>query len=396
MNFSTNDISPDERFLRTIRDALADQSFVKLTLGKYRGGGDLKKIAIDRVTIKQVEKLRFVSHFAKHDVTANFPFDEAVNKIAALLGSDFRSGHLFTSQADTSLVYNKRLEAKLHVAPPTFSSPISSPHNRRKKHLVSPRSEYLQFLGISDAAGVVKPTMSAKFKQICRYIEILDSLLSEAGLCESNPLAGTSPGRILDIGSGKGYLTFALYDHLRQQTGLDWEVTGVEVRKPLVDFCNQVAEQLRYSNLRFEQVEANHLKLDRADVIIALHACDTATDDAIHRGIMSAARVIVCAPCCQHQLAPQLTSQTNSLQGILRFGLLKQRQADLVTDAARGLLMEAAGYRVKIIEFIATEHTSKNLMIAGVKSETVDRQRAREQYLALKALFGFQEHALER
>ena len=135
-------------------------------------------------------------------------------------------------------------------------------------------------------------------------------------------------------------------------------------------------------------------KSDGLDILIALHACDTATDDAIHLGIAGNAGLIVCAPCCQHEIAPQLTAANSPIEGLLKFGLLKQRQADLVTDAARALLLEANGYEVRIIEFVSTEHSAKNLMIAAVKSETVDRKAAAAQYERLAAFAGFGQQRL--
>ena len=131
------------------------------------------------------------------------------------------------------------------------------------------------------------------------------------------------------------------------------------------------------------------------DILIALHACDTATDDAIHLGISGGAALIVCAPCCQHEIAPQLKPEGSPLEGLLKFGLFKQRQADLVTDAARALLLEAHGYEVRIIEFVSTEHTAKNLLIAAVRSDRFDRKAARDQYERLAALTGFQQPKVE-
>ena len=166
-------------------------------------------------------------------------------------------------------------------------------------------------------------------------------------------------------------------------------MTGIEVRSDLVQFCNGLARELGFSGLSFEAAEADKTSAKSVDIVIALHACDTATDDAMAFGIKAGAKLILAAPCCQHELAPQLNEPFDGLKGLIKYPLFKQRQADLVTDAARALLLEASGYKVKVIEFVSTEHTSKNILIAAVKSANVDRDLAREQYRSLKAAAGF-------
>ena len=200
---------------------------------------------------------------------------------------------------------------------------------------------------------------------------------------------------VIDIGSGKGYLTFALYDYLTAHLAKQARVTGIEVRPELVQFCNDLASRLKFKDLSFEAATAAQTEVAPVDLLIALHACDTATDDAIFHGIRGNAALIVTAPCCQHELAPQLAKPADALQGITKYGLFKQRQADLVTDAARCLLLESQGYKVKVIEFVSTEHTAKNLMIAGFRSNEVNREAARRQYDALKASMGFKTQRLE-
>jgi hypothetical protein len=231
--------------------------------------------------------------------------------------------------------------------------------------------------------------MQGKYRQICHFIEIVDDLLREAGPREGAPLS------VVDIGSGKGYLTFALYVHLATTLGMKCQVKGIEVRDDLVTLCNGLARQLGFAGLSFEASEAERMSTKEADIVIALHACDTATDDAMAFGIKSGARLIIAAPCCQHELAPQINEPIDGLKGVTKYPLFKQRQADLVTDAARALLLEASGYKVKVIEFVSTEHTSKNILIAAVQSAGVDRTSARELYRNLKGATGFVTQHLE-
>jgi hypothetical protein len=225
-------------------------------------------------------------------------------------------------------------------------------------------------------------------------VEILDQLLA------SSPLQVAERLRVVDIGSGKGYLTFALHQHLAQRPGRRPQTLGLEANRELADQCSAVAAACDIEGLTFAATRAETFTMLQAgdggtvDVLIALHACDTATDDAIHLGITGQAGLIVCAPCCQHEIAPQLEAQASQIGGLLKFGLLRQRQADLVTDAARALLLEAHGYEVRVIEFVSTEHTAKNLMIAAVRSAAVDRRGATEQYRRLAEFAGFQRHRL--
>jgi hypothetical protein len=386
----TDDRDSKSSFVDAVAEAIAAQKFVRLALGKYRGAGEARKTAVTLVELKGVPHLRFVTSFSRKDVTHNSSIPEALEKLGAMLGADYLSATLFSTEHDLSIAYSKKRVATLSRTRPTYDSvPTSLSHDRAKQHAVDAARPYLKSLGVTDDRGNVKPTMFGKFKQIGRFIEIVDGMLREADL------AGTGEVSIIDIGSGKGYLTFALYDHLTTGLGKRCRFTGVEVRADLAAQCTRLAAQLGFDGLSFKASEAGDVKGLKADIVIALHACDTATDDAMAHGISSGAALIICAPCCQHELAPQLSRADGGLEGLLKFPLLKQREADLVTDAARALLLEAAGYKVKIIEFVATEHTAKNIMIAAVKSRAVNRDAALRQYRELKALTGFSTHSLE-
>jgi Methyltransferase domain len=376
-------------FSVALAQSLGDGTFVRVTLGKYRGTGDATKVVVTPVVIKGAPHLKFVTSHARKDVTANFSQDAALLQISELLARDYLSATLFTTAFDIALQFNKKREPHLVRSKPTFANAAPAAHNRAKSYVVDPAAPWLAGLGVSDAKGVVKPSMYGKFKQICHFVDIIDGLISETPLRDAQAITVT------DIGSGKGYLTFALYDHLAGKLGKAARVTGVEVRAELVTLCNDLAARDGMSGLSFEAVAAARSVRKALDILIALHACDTATDDAIFMGLQANAQLIVTAPCCQHEIAPQLGAADDALAGLLKFGLFKQRQADLVTDAARCLLLEAQGYKVKVIEFISTEHTAKNLIIAAVRSALVDREAARKQYDALKTLTGFTRLHLE-
>ncbi|MGQ0456591.1 MAG: class I SAM-dependent methyltransferase [Hyphomicrobium sp.] len=378
-------------FIQAWAESVASGSFVKLTLGKPDAAlTDIKKVVITPVTIQDKQSMRVVTSRAANDMTKNMALDAATAEASRLIGQALLSATLFTTDADCALIYNKRGEPRLTRAKPTQVKLASHAHNRQKNYVVEASRPYLKHLGVTLDDGRVKPSMYAKFRQICHFIEIIDDLL------RASPLKDVSALSVVDIGSGKGYLTFALYDYLTAQLEKNVAVIGVEARSDLAQFCAGVAAQLNFKGLSFEAERAERTRAASADLLIALHACDTATDDAIANGILANASLIVCAPCCQHELAPQLAQPDEALAGLMKFGLFKQRQADLVTDAARCLLLEASGYKVKVIEFVSTEHTAKNILIAGIRSNDVDRSAARRQYDALKTLMGFRAMRLEQ
>ncbi len=375
-------------FLTNAADSAHAGTLVRITLGKYRGSADASKIVITPVVIKGQSHLKFVTSHARKDITQNYPIADGITQLAGRVGEDFLSATLFTTTEDTTLQFTKKKATTLTRAKPTFSQIATADHNRTKKYVVDAKRPYLHALGVTQSDGAVKPTMYPKFKQICHFIEIVDQLLSESDLANAPSISVT------DIGSGKGYLTFALYDHLTTTLGKSASVKGIEVRADMVALCQDIAKRANFNQLTFEQALAENASGQASDVVIALHACDTATDDAIYQGIKTDAALIVTAPCCQHELAPQMQNAAAPLEGLLKFGLFKQRQADLVTDAARCLLMEASGYRVKVIEFVSTDHTAKNIMLAAMRSRTVDKSGARAQFEAFKKVMGFKNHHL--
>ena len=199
------------------------------------------------------------------------------------------------------------------------------------------------------------------------------------------------------MGSGKGYLTFALYDYLTNTLNLSPRVTGVELRTELVEKCNAIAAKAGFGNLSFVTGSIDSAELPAVDMLIALHACDTATDQAIYRGIKAGAKVIICAPCCHKQIRKQI-NPSNELKSITRFGILEERQAEMLTDAIRALVLEAFGYKTKVFEFISTEHTPKNVLIVGVKAEATKEVNLAsvEKIKNLKALCNIEYHELEK
>ncbi|MDA3854231.1 MAG: SAM-dependent methyltransferase, partial [Bacteroidales bacterium] len=262
-------------------------------------------------------------------------------------------------------------------------------HDKEKNRLIRTEGNvYLKELGVTTAEGKVKKDMQDKFRQINKYIEILDGAIKE--------LKNEKSLHIADMGAGKGYLTFSLYDYLSQSLHIDTTMTGVELRPKLVKDCNAIAQKAGFTQLQFVEGRIENIELPAFDVLVALHACNTATDDAIYRGIVSKAKLIICSPCCHKQVRQEI-SKDNALSAITKHGILKERQAEIITDAIRALYLEAYGYKTQVFEFIATEHTPKNIIITAIKvKEVTEADPAKlEEVAQLKALLGVKHHYLD-
>ncbi|WP_054994936.1 class I SAM-dependent methyltransferase, partial [Pseudomonas ficuserectae] len=248
---------------------------------------------------------------------------------------------------------------------------------------------FLADLGVTNRQHELIPAMSRKWKQINKFIEVFSHALS------SSPLKLDQPIKVADFGSGKGYLTFAIHDYLCNTLQAQGQVTGVELREDMVTLCNNAAAGLEHPGLTFQHGDVRTVAPSALDVMIALHACDIATDYAIHMGIRSGASIIMCSPCCHKQIRLQIQSPT-LLKPMLQYGLHMGQQAEMVTDSLRALLLEACGYETKVFEFISLEHTNKNKMILAVKrAEPVNPDLLIARIQELKTFYGISEQCLE-
>ncbi len=262
-----------EKFIEYFREALPDETFVKLTLGKYRGEKqDLEKIYITPVSLSEGIKLSFRYKFRKKDEFKNFTFDEAVSEADRLIGRDFFNASLFTAKNDLSLEYNKKREARIYIKKPSMESAEVKEHNREKSRFVDTGSKYLNLTGITNEKGRIRNDKYDKFRQIDKFIEIVDSLINDSGLIEKSEL------KVLDFGSGKSYLTCALYDYMVNSLNKKCDIKGVESRKELVDLSNRIADESGFMGLMFFKGSIIDFPPVKADIVTALHACDTATD----------------------------------------------------------------------------------------------------------------------
>lgn len=386
------DVNAAEQFFAALDESLGGGRFVKLTLSKYRGREDgLKNVYVRPVTLKGGGRLSFLYRYRTRDAVKNHAREEGARLVRELLASEFASAHLFTTTEDLRLEITRKGDARLSKTPPAFKTPAPEEHDRRKRRAVETEGNvYLHALGVTNERGEVRPAMGDKLRQINKFVEIV------AGLYDCSPLAGRDEVSLVDVGSGKGYLTFAVYDYLDNVRGVRARVTGVEARAELVELCNDVARRAGFERLSFREGLVQDFEVTRADILVALHACDTATDDAIHKGVAAGASVIVTAPCCHKEVRPQMRAP-EALRGVLRHGHLLEREAESVTDSLRALLLEASGYRVKVFEFVNNEHTRKNTMIAAVRrDDAADTAAALADFRALKEFYGIREQRLER
>jgi len=388
------------RFLHTLRSVLAAQQGFKLSLSRPEGGEpDLERLMVREIELRGERALSFLWRYKTRDVTKNHGLDAGLEALAALLGQPFQNAHLLTDSRELQLAYSRKGRPTLRVgklkpAAAEPAGPEAAGHDRSKQRHLAMERPVWRDLGLTHEGrqGLeLVPAMSRKWKQINKFIEIFGKALSQSALASSPDV------HVADFGSGKGYLTFAMHDYLRT-LGKTTHVLGVELREDMVRLCNEVATRNACEGLRFDQGDVREYRPERLDVMIALHACDIATDFAIHLGLRAKAQIIMCSPCCHKQLRPQMQSPS-LLKPLLQHGIHLGQEAEMITDGLRALLLESEGYDTQVFEFISLEHTSKNKMILAVRRPQGIGAERRAQLLAqiedIKRFYGIREQALQ-
>ncbi len=378
-----------EQFIHTFTRCFEIGALVKITLSKpAQKSSDLKNVYLRRVEIKDLPFVQFLYRYTTNDQTKNLSLEEAEKALEDLLGNHFLNAICLSLDLETEIKFNKKREGKLFLKKVTLEKEVSTTNNREKVKRAELNDPYLYHLGVTTKEGALIPKMADKYRQINKYLEIFESLWEKS---EQPDLP-----QVVDMGSGKGYLTFALYDFLNNKLDVEAKVTGIELRKELVDYCNGIAQKCGFENLTFVNQRIEDLEDTSIDILIALHACDTATDDALGKGIISNAKIIICAPCCHKQIRQQLKG-VEPKTPILKYGIFKERQYEMVTDTIRALMLEKNSYKTKVFEFVSNEHTRKNIMLVGTKSATkADGDLYQNQINELKAEYGIEYHYLEK
>lgn len=352
-----------------------EEGITSVLISAPKNTSQVRKISIRQFEMKGGLKYQASSYLSDNKVIhRNLTKEECRPFILHALESSFKQAILETAKGSYHvtmakkgpIIKKKARPGLIHVAP----------HNRTKNYILEDgtRIPFLIELGVMSQEGKVRASMMHKFKQINRFLEIVRDVIPV--LKEREKI------RVLDFGCGKAYLTFALYYYLRKVLQLDVEMVGVDLKEDVVAFCQSLAKKLRYQDLQFIAGDIRSYNgLKKIDLMVALHACDTATDVALEKGIDLSAEAILLAPCCQHELFSKI--QSKDLLPLLQHGILKERFAALATDALRGKRLEAAGYFVQIMEFIDMEHTPKNILIRATKSQKPN-PNAHAEYKAFK------------
>ncbi len=369
-----------------IQVLIKDEVSFKITFSKPRHQNkEVGNAYLKPSVIKNKTQYSLTYRYKNRDEVKNYAKEQVGGVLDHLLGNMFFNAALFTGDTEITLLQNKKGNASIITRQVDQIAKIETTHDHQKERLITVKSTWLQDLGLAGKDGNILDKSQDKYRQINKYVEMIDQLIKDYPADEIINIA--------DMGSGKGYLTFALYDHLTNTKKMRCKMTGFELKQEIVGLCYNTAIKEGFVGLTFQQKNIEDVDTTGIDMVIALHACDTATDMAIAKGIQSGARYIVMSPCCHKQIR-QSMHHDNVLSPILKHGILEERQAEILTDGLRALIMEANGYRTQVFEFISTEHTSKNLMITGVKStpDTAAQQKVED----IKKMFGIEYHYLEK
>ncbi len=357
------------------------KTLVRVVLSGRRRNMQVEHERIDMrpVEIKGSIVLQLTYNDGKATTTKNIAADKS--DVLELLSSGYANITVDTVEGSTSIRVTKSGQAQVHFENKALEQNLS--HDKKKERLLDPADPFLLEVGIADHKGQIKSSKNDKYKQVEEFLRLLVPSLNSA--IEAGQIAQPSenkPLSIVDLGCGHAYLTFAAHQYLRS-IGMSVHVTGIDVRPASRDRNNEIATKLGITDtITFKAEEIASTTANRADVAIALHACDTATDDAIAWAVASQTKLMLIAPCCHHDIQRQMNESPEPWGALTKFGLMKERLGDLLTDSLRAQLLRIVGYRVEVIEFIGGEHTPRNMMIRAVKTdakpEAIDIQRYRE------------------
>lgn len=378
--------SKDEDYRNVVRSAVLDAPhFLRLTLSSRARGADLPwvKLVVRPVMVRGRRRMQFSYFDGKTDTSKNFFGRELAARLEEALAMPFRQLHVQSTTGDLYVRITKkgrplisRAAASLTEGAPRLA------HDRRKQHLLPAEApdEFLHAIGITDRSGRVRPAMGGKFVQVNEFLRSVERMLADRP-------GSAAPIEIVDCGCGRAYLTFAAHHYLNHLRGVPARVVGIDQDADLIAKCRALSDSLGWEGIEFHVCRiAEHLPSKRPDMVLSLHACDTATDEAIAQGILWGSGAIIAAPCCQHELHDAI--QAPVLRPMLRHGILKQRTADLLTDSFRALALRIMGYRTEVVEFVDPEHTAKNLMIRARKGLKAGHRASVREYCDLKAFWG--------
>ncbi|WP_339253339.1 SAM-dependent methyltransferase [Sporosarcina sp. FSL W8-0480] len=368
-----------EELIQKLSTRMQEGAFIQGTISqpRYKSTG-LQKVKLKPVELKKEVHIQFEYHYERILKHENVKIDDIQHTLQQLL-EQFKQIQAEFTDEKVHIQLTKKFKVSWKSEKSATTKTVDLSHNRKKNYLLDESTPYpfLIRLGVQSSEGKVKKQKYDKFRQINRFVEFIDDALVH--------LPKDRPVRILDFGSGKSYLTFALYHYLHIEKGLDIRVTGLDLKKEVIEECNVIAKDLDYNQLEFLVGDINDYNEETAvDMVVTLHACDVATDMALARAVKWGAEVILSVPCCQHELFSQI--QSPALDIMLQHGLIKERFSALATDSIRAELLTLVGYDAQLLEFIDMEHTPKNILIRAYKTGKKPAAVAVEKYEAFRDL----------
>lgn len=354
---------------------------------KNKGEDTFNKVNIKPVLIKEEEKLQFTFEYEKKVLHKNLDSLEAVEELEKLLEEYFRQAMLFTTEADYQILISKKGKSTILKKKPTKAN-IDLSHNRKKTYIIEEGTpcDFLIRLGVMNENGKIFSKRYDKFRQINRFLEMVADVIPR--------IKTDKTLNIVDFGCGKSYLTFALYHYLISILNLDVNIIGLDLKHDVINFCNEVAKDLNYDKLNFIHGDIKDFQgFDNVDMVVTLHACDTATDAALVKAVNWEAQAILSVPCCQHELLDIIHNPI--MTPMEKHGIIKEKLSSLVTDSLRANILEILGYSTQLLEFIDMEHTPKNILIRAIKNDNPNKD-AVAHYLAFKKFWGIEEPYIEK
>ncbi|MEK4427347.1 class I SAM-dependent methyltransferase [Solibacillus sp. FSL K6-1523] len=349
------------------------KTLVQATISQPRQkSNELKRVRLKPVELRGAYMIQLEYQYERVLKHENIPLED-VRQQLDLLFEQFRQMHAEFSDQTVQVQLSKKNKVLWKSDQALSTKQINLSHNRKKQYLLDESRIYpfLVRLGVQSEDGQIKKQKYDKFKQINRFVEFIDDSLAH--------LPKDRQIRILDFGSGKSYLTFALYHYLKIEKGFNIRVTGLDLKKEVIEDCNRIAQDLHYEDLEFQVGDINDYNDETSvDMVVTLHACDVATDMALARAVKWGAKVILSVPCCQHELNRQL--QVPELNIMTQHGLVKERFAALATDSIRAEILSLVGYETQLLEFIDMENTPKNILIRAYFTGKVPTHEQRQKY----------------
>ncbi len=375
--------------LARLRPALLDpDGLVRAVASGRRRGSSVpyRRVELRPVELKAGRRLQVVAYDERQAHTRNAAYGpEAERAVDELLATPFGNWRVETTRGTVQLRVTKKGEAQVHRSARAAAQRLA--HDRAKPRLLDPEDEFWRAVGIATHDGRVKPSRQDKFRQVEEFLRALEPVLTAV----ADRLA--RPVRVVDLGCGNAYLTFAAYRYLTRYRDLPVELVGVDVKRQARERNTKLAADLGWAgHMRFVEGTIRDAPVEGADVVLALHACDTATDEALARAIRWRAQVVLAAPCCHHDVQRQLRERAapGPYQLLTRHGILRERFADVLTDALRAAILRLSGYRVEAVEFVPSEHTPRNVLLRAVRTGAPPTEELVAEYAELTRAWGVQ------